>query len=228
LIQTGILTEGDAVELLEGYVVLKMPRNPPHDGAIQRLQRRLFRLLPAGWDMRIQSDVTLSDSEPEPDLAVARGDDTTYGARHPGPADVGLIVEVADSTLATDRTDKGRLYARAGVVIYWVVNLPDGAALRPRRRAGVRPARRLCPRGGRAAGSRRRRRGGAARARPSDLTANFRAAPLPGCAWATLPGGGRPPTDAAALPCRSRSEPWRSAFLDVCRCHCCLAGRSGQ
>lgn len=126
LIEIGLLTEDDDLELLEGYLVNKMPHNPPHDGTIQKVMKSLARALPSGWDMRIQSAVTLDDSEPEPDLAVVRGDENTYLTRHPGPADIGLIVEVANSTLPTDRIDKGRIYASAAIVCYWIVNLVDG------------------------------------------------------------------------------------------------------
>jgi Uma2 family endonuclease len=75
--------------------------------------------------VRIQLPVTLPDSEPEPDVSVARGDDSLYATRHPGPADLGLVVEVPDSSLAFDRDDKARIYARAGIVTYWIVNLVD-------------------------------------------------------------------------------------------------------
>jgi Uma2 family endonuclease len=125
MIEAGILDENDNVELIEGHVVNKMSRNPPHDSAIRILSRRLDRLLPPGWDYRGQSAITLSDSEPEPDLAVVRGDERTYGTRHPGAADVGLVVEVSDSTLAWDRSEKARIYARAGIETYWIVNLVD-------------------------------------------------------------------------------------------------------
>src|SRR5262249_34402061 len=103
MIASGVFDEDEPLELLEGYVVVKMPRNPPHDGTSQGLQKRVFRLLPSGWDLRVQSAITLSDSEPEPDLVVVRGDETHYKHRHPGPADIGLIVEVADSSLDRDR-----------------------------------------------------------------------------------------------------------------------------
>jgi Uma2 family endonuclease len=73
----------------------------------------------------VQCAITLGDSEPEPDGAVVRGDARTYLTRYPGPGDVGLVIEVADSTLAADRIDKGRIYARAGIVCYWIVNLVD-------------------------------------------------------------------------------------------------------
>jgi len=125
LTELGILTEDDNLELLEGYLVLKMARNPPHDGTLHRTLKRLARDLPPGWDVRIQAAVTLADSEPEPDLAVVRDDPDGYTTRHPGPADVGLVIEVADSTLAGDRADKGRIYARAGIPWYWIINLPD-------------------------------------------------------------------------------------------------------
>jgi hypothetical protein len=125
LIEIGILTEDDNLELLDGYLVHKMSRNPPHDAAIQKIQKRLFRVLPPDWDLRIQSAITLSHSEPEPDLAMVRGDETRYLARHPGPADIGLVIEVADSTLDGDRIDKGRIYAEAGIACYWIVNLVD-------------------------------------------------------------------------------------------------------
>lgn len=125
MIETGILNDEDKVELLEGYVVEKMPRNPPHDVVIQRLNKRLTRLNLVGWEVRVQSAITLPDSEPEPDLAVARGDDHTFANRHPSPAELGALIEVADATLARDRQDKGRIYARSQVAVYWIVNLVE-------------------------------------------------------------------------------------------------------
>jgi len=123
LIEIGVLTEDDNLELLEGYLVHKMSRNPPHDAALQKIARIMFRTLPPGWDARIQCAVTLPESEPEPDVAVVRGDENTYVRRHPSPADIGLLIEVSDATLAADRLDKGRIYARANITCYWIVNL---------------------------------------------------------------------------------------------------------
>jgi Uma2 family endonuclease len=125
LIDLGILTEDDNLELLEGYLVHKMTRKPPHDGTLDLIRETLRPLLPAGWMLRIQAAITLSDSEPEPDGAIVRGNARSYLARHPGPADVGLVAEVADSTLSADRIDKCRIYARAGIACYWIVNLND-------------------------------------------------------------------------------------------------------
>jgi Uma2 family endonuclease len=125
MIEAGILTPDDKVELLENYVVLKMPRNPPHDSTVQRMNRPLLRSLTAGWDLRMQSAVTLFDSQPEPDFAVVRGSAADYENRHPGAADVGLLIEVADSSLLRDQRDKTRIYARGGIPCYWIVNLVD-------------------------------------------------------------------------------------------------------
>lgn len=125
MIAKGILNDEQKVELLEGYMVPKMPRNPPHDGTIQFINKRLARYLPAGWDIRVQLTLALVDSQPEPDLAICRGDESTYLSRHPIPVDVGWLIEVADSSLLRDQRDKTRIYARAGILIYWIVNLVD-------------------------------------------------------------------------------------------------------
>jgi Uma2 family endonuclease len=125
MIEAGILTPEDKVELLENYVVLKMPRNPRHGSTLQRMLRPLLRPLPGGWDLRIQSAVTLADSQPGPDFALVRGSAADYENRHPGPSDVGLVIEVAGSSLLRDQRDKTRIYARGGIPCYWIVNPVD-------------------------------------------------------------------------------------------------------
>lgn len=125
MIEAGILDANDQVELLEGYVVLKMPRDPEHDGTIDLVKAALGGLLPAGWFLRVQQAITGIDSQPEPDIAIVRGGPRTYLSRHPGPTDIGLIVEIANSSLVRDRQDKARIYAGAGIAVYWIVNLVD-------------------------------------------------------------------------------------------------------
>ena len=126
MIQAGILGEDDNVELLEGWIVPKMSKNPPHDTMISIIAEDFFMpRLPAGYHCRGQSAVTTTYSEPEPDIAVVRGLKRDYLARHPGPADMALVVEVAESSLSRDRTVKVRIYARAAVPVYWIVNLVD-------------------------------------------------------------------------------------------------------
>ncbi|MBL8799972.1 MAG: Uma2 family endonuclease [Planctomycetia bacterium] len=123
MIQAGILTEDDPVELLEGILVAKMPKNPPHRIGVRKLRRSLERVVPAGWSVDIQDPITLPHSEPEPDGTVSRGDTERITDRHPGPDEVALLVEVADATLSRDRTTKKRIYARAQIPVYWIVNL---------------------------------------------------------------------------------------------------------
>ena len=65
------------------------------------------------------------DSQPEPDIAVVAGDQRAFAVRHPGPDDIGLLVEVAESSLDTDRFEKARIYARAAIPVYWIINLVD-------------------------------------------------------------------------------------------------------
>jgi Uma2 family endonuclease len=125
LIELGILNEDDNLELLEGYLVHKMSRNAPHDAAIQQGTTKWIRVLTSDWNLRVQCAITLPESEPEPDFAIVRGDAKAYLTRHPTAADIGLVVEVSDSTLPGDRDDKGRIYARAGIPCYWIVNVND-------------------------------------------------------------------------------------------------------
>src|SRR6185295_6126307 len=93
LIEIGVLTEDDNLELIEGYLVNKMSRNPPHDGTIQIQSLAFENSLPDGWRVRVQCAVTLPDSEPEPDLAIVRGDVRTYLLHHPYVTDIGVLIE---------------------------------------------------------------------------------------------------------------------------------------
>jgi Uma2 family endonuclease len=125
IIQAGILTDDDSVELLEGWLVFKMPKTPPHRATTRLVRTALENILPAGWYVDSQEPITLSNSEPEPDIVVVRRDTRQYLDRHPGAEDIALIIEVSDTTLQRDRTVKKRIYARAGISIYWIVNLVE-------------------------------------------------------------------------------------------------------
>jgi Uma2 family endonuclease len=124
MIDAGILREGDPYELLEGWIVPKMTRNPPHDLALGLAEDEISKRLPPSWFRRGQSAATTQDSEPEPDITIVRGNRRDYDQRHPHPQDIGMTVEVA-SSLQHDRAVKGRIYARAAIPIYWVINIPD-------------------------------------------------------------------------------------------------------
>ena len=123
LIRSGKLGEDDPVELLEGILVFKIAKNTRHTTATNLARREVEQRLPQGWHYIVQDPITLSDGEPEPDGAVVRGRIEDYAAAHPGPADVELVIEVADTSLARDRGMKLRSYARAGIAAYWIINL---------------------------------------------------------------------------------------------------------
>jgi Uma2 family endonuclease len=123
MVQSGILDEDDRIELLEGWLIPQMTKNPPHRIAVKLIHDALARLIPSGWYVDAQEPITLADSEPEPDVTIIRGGTRHYWDRHPGAAEVGLVVEVADATLQRDRGIKRGIYARAGIPVYWIVNL---------------------------------------------------------------------------------------------------------
>jgi Uma2 family endonuclease len=125
MIALGILHSGDPIELLEGFLVFKVRVSPPHATVRGLLDDALRARLPDGWRSRQVCAITTQDSEPEPDLAVIRGPLRKYAESHPRPEDAGLVVQVADVTLAQDRGQKLRVYAAAGIALYWIVNIPD-------------------------------------------------------------------------------------------------------
>jgi Uma2 family endonuclease len=125
MIRLGVLTDDDPVELLEGWLVEKMPRNPAHTFSTESSRDLLQAALPQGYFVNSQQSITTSDSEPEPDNAVIRGRREDYLEHHPFPKDVVLVIEVADSSLRHDQTVKGRIYAVAGILEYWIINLVE-------------------------------------------------------------------------------------------------------
>jgi len=120
MIDAGILGEDDHVELLEGLIVNMSPQKPPHAIVIERLTETLITGLPRAYRVRCQLPLTLADSEPEPDVAVVPRQGR-HAAQHPSSAL--LIFEVARRSLRYDREVKGRIYARAGVAEYVIVDL---------------------------------------------------------------------------------------------------------
>lgn len=124
LVALGALTEHDRVQLVEGEIVEMIPQKAPHMTAVRLVEDALREAFGREGDVRVQGPLVLApDSEPEPDVAVVRGTPRDYRDRHPGADDTLLVVEVADATLAFDRERKGRVYARAGIPEYWILNL---------------------------------------------------------------------------------------------------------
>lgn len=132
------LFPGSRYELIEGELIDKMGQNPPHSYVIARLNALLAATFPDR--IRIQSSISLPDpdgrySEPEPDVVVLNRDNDFFD-RHPGPADIALLVEVSDTTFSTDRQIKYRLYARAGIAEYWIIDILKRRAIVCRNPAG--------------------------------------------------------------------------------------------
>lgn len=112
------------VELVEGQVLQMSPMRAEHSTAVALVEKALLLAFGAGFYVRQQSPLPLGDkSQPEPDIAVVKGDIRDYAKKHPTHAL--LVVEVSDSTLAFDRKVKSRVYAEAGIADYWIVNLVD-------------------------------------------------------------------------------------------------------
>jgi Uma2 family endonuclease len=124
MVRDGTIAEDDPVELLDGIVVRKMPKGPRHDASSARCRRQIEPALQPGWHLRLEGSVRIPDyNEPEPDLCVVRGDSDDYTDHYPDPDDVALIVEVAESSLSRDRGEKRDNYGRAGIPVYWIVDL---------------------------------------------------------------------------------------------------------
>ena len=125
MVREGFPEDIDRIELLEGILVYKPDRTAVVEAVRGRLRDRLSDTRPGGWQVQMDWAATLADSVPEADAALVRhsgGEDQTRDLK---PADTGLVVEVSDSSLVIDRTDKGRIYARSNLPVYWVVNLVD-------------------------------------------------------------------------------------------------------
>jgi len=145
--EAGLFAPGERVELIEGEVVKMSPIGSRHAACVNRLNA-FFNRAASGWAVvAVQNPVLIDDSsELEPDVALLRPREDFYAARHPKPADVLLLVEVADTSVEYDRGRKVPLYARAGIAEVWLVDLnadvveiyarPEGETYRETRRAG--------------------------------------------------------------------------------------------
>jgi Uma2 family endonuclease len=130
LAETGILTEDQRVELIEGEIVDMSPIGSHHAGSVKRIVGFLRERLGREVVLSVQDPVHLDDDlEPQPDVMLLRPRDDYYSASHPTSTEVLLLIEVADSSTAYDRTEKADLYAEHGVSEYWMVDLTKDAVL---------------------------------------------------------------------------------------------------
>lgn len=121
----GEFSQSKTFELLEGVVVLKARQALKHETVLENIQTIIGKMVPGGWHLRVQQPMNCGDSQPEPDAVMVRDALDQFENRPPSANDVGLVIEVADASLTLDRRLKGRIYARAGIILYWLLNLVD-------------------------------------------------------------------------------------------------------
>jgi Uma2 family endonuclease len=122
--EAGFLDPDERTELINGQIVLMAAKGTPHVTSLHLLANALRDRLGNTALVRTQDPIQLDDwSEPEPDVAIVRGTVLDYANHHPRPDEIALVVEVADSTLKQDCEIKDKLYAQAGIVDYWVLDL---------------------------------------------------------------------------------------------------------
>jgi Uma2 family endonuclease len=126
IIRSGALEDPNRVELIDGYMVDEMAKNPEHGFSATATHQAIAGRLPTGWLARKEEPVRIpAYDEPEPDISVVRGINADYRHRVPEPADVALLIEVSDWTLGREPGVKLVAFARDGIPIYWIVNLAD-------------------------------------------------------------------------------------------------------
>jgi len=122
--EIGIFDEDSRVELIEGEILIMPPIGESHFGHVNRFNRVFMKAFSTVAVVHIQNPVRLGlRNEPEPDVVLLRYREDDYLGKFPGPEDVLLLVEVADSSLGHDRNTKVPLYAQAGIPEYWIVDL---------------------------------------------------------------------------------------------------------
>ncbi|WP_373541580.1 Uma2 family endonuclease [Chamaesiphon sp.] len=126
MMESGIIREGERVELVLGQIFTMAAKGTRHTLSTRKLFKQLLALIGDRADVQSQDPITLpNNSEPEPDIVIARLRSDDYVNSHPSPADIILVIEVADSSIKFDRETKAPLYAAAGISEYWIINLID-------------------------------------------------------------------------------------------------------
>jgi Uma2 family endonuclease len=129
MIENGILTEDNRVELIRGEIVAKMAIGDAHSACVDRLNWRLNRAIGARGIVRVQNPIVLADSEPEPDISIVNFRADFYENGRPSPDDVLLVIEVGDTTFEWDRDEKAPLYAENAIPEYWIIDLNTDTVL---------------------------------------------------------------------------------------------------
>ncbi|MDG2616933.1 Uma2 family endonuclease [Thermoleptolyngbya sichuanensis A183] len=126
MVEAGILAADERVELIEGQLYTMAAKGTAHSAAVTRIDRVLSQRLAGRALLRFQDPVQLSDfSQPEPDVAMVHPDPLDYEDHHPTPAEIFLLIEVADSTLRRDRDLKVPVYGRSGIQECWILDVQE-------------------------------------------------------------------------------------------------------
>ncbi|MEL6802332.1 MAG: Uma2 family endonuclease, partial [Bacteroidota bacterium] len=123
-IETGVFTEDDRIELLDGKIVEKMSVGNLHASCTMILMEYFMYKLGRAYQYRSENPIILNNlTEPEPDFVVVQRSDNNYKEGHPKVSDIFLLIEVAEESLHRDRNKKAKLYAHANISEYWIINL---------------------------------------------------------------------------------------------------------
>ena len=123
--EAGIIGRDERVELIDGEIITMSPIGPEHGASVDTGAYFLFPFVRDRAIVRVQGNIRLDEyNEPEPDFTLLKWRDDFYRSGLPGPDDVLLIIEVADSSLASDRNVKLALYARFNIPEVWIANIP--------------------------------------------------------------------------------------------------------
>ncbi len=126
MVRDGTIGINERIELVDGLLLRKMGKNPPHVFTGKLALKLFAQIVAPDWHVAKEDPVVVSAwSKPEPDLSVVRGTERDYATRAITAADVALVAEIADASLASDRSEMANLYAQARIPVYWIINLVD-------------------------------------------------------------------------------------------------------
>ncbi len=124
--EAGILPEESGWEIIDGYLVDKMSIGSKHASVVRRISKLLEKKFGEIIQVSGQNPIYIDEfNEPEPDIALLKPREDFYAESHPTAEDILLVIEVSNSTIEYDRDIKKTLYAEAGIIEFWIVNLPD-------------------------------------------------------------------------------------------------------
>jgi len=124
MIRAGIFSREDRLELIDGELIMTPPTSPGHSAHSRSLRERIETKLPRQFLLCVDDPITVPpNSEPQPDFAIVRRRADFYKTGHPQPADISLVIEIAQSSVDYDLSAKSLLYGQSGIPEYWVPDL---------------------------------------------------------------------------------------------------------